>query len=356
MQPLFTELPSSAQAAYAQLLEASLGAEHLRSVADLSGSFNAKTVKGRRYWYFQFTEPSGKLRQIYVGPDTTPVHRLMERKADTGASAALAPLARAALALGCAAVLPRQYRVLRRLADYGFFRAGGLLIGTHAFLAYGNMLGVRWGSSDRTQDIDFAHSGKAVSLLLPGTVEARVDDAITSLGMGFLPVSGLSGKTGGAWLIPHEPEFRLDFLTPRYRGVDKPFVHPQLGVTLQPLPFMEYSLQSIEQVVLPSAEGAMLVNVPDPARYAWHKVLIAGEREGAFRAKARKDLTQAACLLAVLWQWRRESLAEALDDLLARGRGWQSRFRRGARTLLEGWPSLEAAPMLSDRVASLHDR
>ncbi|MBN9460310.1 MAG: nucleotidyltransferase domain-containing protein [Burkholderiales bacterium] len=352
MQPLFVELPLSAQTAYAQLLEASLGAEHVRSVADLSGSFNAKKVKGRKYWYFQYTEPSGKLHQVYVGPDTAAVHRLMERKADPGASAALAPLARAALALGCAAVLPRHYRVLRRLADYGFFQAGGLLIRTHAFLAYGNMLGVRWGGSDRTQDIDFAHAGKAVSLLLPGTIEARTDDAITSLGMGFLPVAGLGGKTGGAWLIPNEPEFRLDFLTPRHRGTDKPFVHPQLGVTLQPLPFMEYSLQGVEQAVLPSAEGAVLVNLPDPARYALHKVLIAGEREGAFRVKARKDLAQAAHLLAALWQWRRESLAEALDDLLSRGRGWQSRFRRGARALLEGWPELEAAPMLVAHGAS----
>lgn len=205
---------------------------------------------------------------------------------------------------------------------------------------------MRWGDSDRTQDIDFAHAGKAVSLLLPGTIEARTGDAITSLGMGFLPVSGLAGKTDGARLIPNEPEFQLDFLTPRHRGADKPFAHPQPGVTLQPLPFMEYSLQDVEQAVLPSAEGTVLVNVPDPARYALHKVLIADEREGAFRVKARKDLTQAAHLLAALWQWRRESLVEALDDLLSQGRGWQSRFRRGTRAMVDGWPGLEAGPML----------
>ena len=103
--------------------------------------------------------------------------------------------------------------------------------------------------------------------------------------------------------------------------------------------------------MLLSAEGAVLVNLPDPARYALHKVLIAGEREGAFRVKARKDLAQAAHLLAALWQWRRESLVEAMDDLLSRGQGWRSRFRRGVRTLLEGWPKLEAAPMLATRAA-----
>ncbi len=44
---LYAELPLSAQSAYAQLLEAALAAERLRSVADLRGSFAAKTVRGR---------------------------------------------------------------------------------------------------------------------------------------------------------------------------------------------------------------------------------------------------------------------------------------------------------------------
>lgn len=34
------------------------------------------------------------------------------------------------------------FRVVKRFADHQFFRAGGLLIETHAFLAMGNQLGV----------------------------------------------------------------------------------------------------------------------------------------------------------------------------------------------------------------------
>ena len=64
----FTELSLNAQTAYAQLLETAVSAEHSRSVADLTGSFAAKTVRSRKYWYFQYTEPAGKLRQVYVGP------------------------------------------------------------------------------------------------------------------------------------------------------------------------------------------------------------------------------------------------------------------------------------------------
>ncbi|MDT3679568.1 MAG: hypothetical protein ROZ64_12135 [Burkholderiaceae bacterium] len=43
-------------------------------------------------------------------------------------------------------------------------------------------------------------------------------------------------------------------------------------MTLQPLPFIAYSLQAVEQVVLPSTEGAALINLPDPARQSLHKV------------------------------------------------------------------------------------
>ncbi|NWG74081.1 MAG: hypothetical protein HXY24_05665 [Rubrivivax sp.] len=348
---LYVDQSLTAQTAYAQLLDACMAAELARSVADLPGSFNAKTVKGRRYWYFQYTEPSGKLRQVYVGPDGEALQRLMQRKQAASVFAALEPLARSALALGCTAVLPRHFRVVRRLADYGFFRAGGLLIGTHAFLAYANMLGVRWAAQERTQDIDFAHAGKALALALPADVEVRTDEAIESLGMGFLPVSGLNGRGAGTYLIPAEPDFRLDFLTPRHRGRDEPYVHPRLHVTLQPLPFMEFSLEHPEQAVVFCADGAVLVSVPAPERFALHKLIVQGEREGTFRTKSNKDLSQAAHLLAYLADHRPQALHEAVRDLVSRGRGWVSRLRHGVRALRAAYPQLDARAMLSEAIA-----
>lgn len=60
----------------------------------------------------------------------------------------------------------------------------------------------------------------------------------------------MSGPAGATYLIPREPNFRLDFLTPLHRGRDRPFVLPQLGFALQPLPFMQFSLEAVEQAVL----------------------------------------------------------------------------------------------------------
>ncbi|HRO88324.1 MAG TPA: GSU2403 family nucleotidyltransferase fold protein, partial [Chiayiivirga sp.] len=236
----YEHLSASAQTTYAQLLEAAQGAELTRSVGNLGGTFARKQVKGRVYWYFQFMALPGRKRQLYVGPDNEQVRKLVEAHRQGGAAPALERLAQAAIALGHAAMLPRHFRIVQRLADYGFFRAGGVLVGTHAFLAMGAMLGVRWTEALRTQDVDFAHAGKTVAIALPADIEIDAREAIESLEMGLLPIQHMDGTTGASWLDPRDPEFRIDFLTPRGRGGGDPFPHPQLGVMLQPLKFMEY--------------------------------------------------------------------------------------------------------------------
>lgn len=336
--PRFTELSLSAQTAYAQLFDAASTAELSRSVANLAGSFAQKTVKGRMYWYFQYTDLAGKSRQIYVGPDTPEVRRLVELRANAPGADALRALARSAIALGCQPLIARHFRVIRRLLDHGFFKAGGVLVGTHAFLAYGNLLGVRWGDASRTQDVDFAHAGKSVSIALPSNIEVDVHRAIESLEMGFLPVSGLAGKAGATYLNPKEPDFRLDFLTPRHRGGDAPIEHPRLHVTMQPLRFIEYSLENVVQVALFSTEVTGVVNVPHPARYALHKLLIYGERSGSFTQKANKDLAQAAALLDWFKTYRPWEVEEAWQDMVNRGKGWVGRVERGIKAL-DRWAS-----------------
>ena len=337
---MFQPLSMTAQTAFSQVVEVALSIEHIRSVADLPGSFVAKSVKGHKYWYYQYTEPAGVRRQVFVGPDGEAVQALIARAGEPAAAESLGPLVRSAAVLGCAEILPRHYRVLRRLAEYGFFKAGGVLIGTHAFVVYGNMLGVRWGGADasRTQDIDFAHAGKSISLALAPNCQVQTHEAIQSLNMGFLPIAGLSGKTGGAYLIPNEKEFRLDFLTTVGRSGEEPFEHPDLHVTLQPLRFMEFSLENVQQTALLCGDSATTVNVPHPARYALHKLIVAGEREGAFQSKSNKDLMQAGLLLSALREMRPWEVEEAWADLLRRGKGWSTRAERGLLALGRQFP------------------
>jgi hypothetical protein len=342
----YQPLSLTAQTAYAQLLDSAQALDLTRSVADLNGSFASKTVKGRRYWYFQFTELSGRLRQVYVGPDSAQLRALMARQTQGGHADALEPLARSAIALGCMPVLAAHFRVIRRLSEYGFFNAGGVLIGTHAFLAFGNMLGARWGDTSRTQDVDFAHAGKQLAIALPANIEIDTPAAIESLKMGFLPLGSSNGKAGGSWLSPRNPDFQLDFVTPLHRGGTEPYRHPQLGMTLQPLKFMEYLLEDLQQAALFCPAGAVLVNVPHPARYALHKLIVAGERPAMRAAKSNKDLLQSAALLALYRQSSANQVVAAWNDLLARGSGWTSRAKVGLAALARLAPELEASDWL----------
>lgn len=342
----FQPLSLSAQTAYAQVLDAAHGADIARSVASLRGSFASKQVKGKSYWYFQWTELSGRLRQLYVGPDSDRVRALIEEHAAGGATE-IAALARSALALGNVAVLAKHFRVVQRLSDYGFFRAGGVLVGTHAFLSFGNMLGVRWTSSDRTQDVDFAHAGKQLQIALPANIEIDTHAAIESLQMGLLPIKGSGGGAGATYLNPRDPEFQLDFLSPLHRGGTQPFRHPQLGISLQPLKFMEYLLQDVQQAAVLNAAGVVLTNVPHPARYALHKLIVAGERPASRIAKSNKDVQQTAALLSLLREQAPWQVEEAWSDLVARGPAWRSRVQRGRDALLRVAPELDAGAWLA---------
>jgi len=345
--PGFSELSLSAQTLYAQVFDAALAADVSRSIANIrGGSIARKTVKGGQYFYFQYRDVSGAVRQIYLGPDSAKLRALIDKADAPSSRAAIADLARGAIGLGCASVLRKHFRVIERLSEYGFFRASGVLIGTHAFLGYGNSLGVRWGYPDRTQDVDLAHAGKNLSVALPADVKVETHGAIESLEMGLIPISGRAGKAGATYLNPADPELRLDFLTTLHRGGEKPIEPAQLGVALPPLQFLEYSLEQVTQLALLSEDGAVAVNVPAPERYALHKLVVHGERGARYAAKSSKDLAQSAALLEVLKARRPRDVVDAWRDLIGRGPGWRKRAKAGLEALDAYAPELEVSAWL----------
>jgi hypothetical protein len=342
-----TPLSTTAQTAYAQLLDAAHAAELARTVADLPGTFAKKQVKGRPYWYYQYLDVAGKKRQAYVGPESERILALVDRRAAGGAKPALQALASSAAALGNATMLARHFRVIQRLGDYGFFRAGGVLVGTHAFLTFGNMLGVKWSDGQLTQDVDFAHAGKALSIALPAELEVDVPAAIESLQMGLLPIEQTDGATGATYLDPKDPDFQIDFLTPLHREGTKPYMHPQLRIRLQPLKFMEYLLEDIQQAVALTSGGAAVINVPHPARYAVHKLIVAGERPVARITKSNKDILQSAAILAEMQGTSPGHVEGAWKDAVKRGPGWLSRLKSGRAALARIAPELDVERWLA---------
>jgi hypothetical protein len=205
---------------------------------------------------------------------------------------------------------------------------------------------VRWGEASRTQDVDLAHAGKNLAVALPSSLQVDTHVAIDSLQLGLLPIGGLSASSGATYLNPKDPEFRLDFLTTLHRGKEEPYEHPQLRVALQPLKFMEYLLENVGQAAVFCEEGSVAVNIPHPARYALHKLLVFGERKGSFLQKSQKDLRQADALLEYLKALRAWEVEESWADLVARGSGWVARAKQGLDALAKVAPELETKDWL----------
>ncbi len=142
-------IPLETQTLYAELLEQLIALEAQRSLGHPSGCFTRKEVKGETYYYFQYSEPGGVSRQVYVGKKTPSLERMVERFAEDrdSVSSEVGQIQRLCAQLradGALVTDATSSRVLKALAEGGVFRLHGVLVGTHAFAVLGNVLGVRW--------------------------------------------------------------------------------------------------------------------------------------------------------------------------------------------------------------------
>ena len=263
----YSDLSTAAQTAYASLSSASR-LEDVRSVASLPGSFSRKIVKGHEYWYYQTPDLTGKQIQIFLGAASAELTSLIERhrQGDT-ATSHLKQLTRQAIAAGCPSIVSAHAKIIERLADAGFFRAGGILVGTHVYMAYQNYLGVRWLSGAQTLDLDFAHAGRNVSVAIPSDVMMDMGSEIEALQMGFMPIKSLT-----TYVKSDERDLQIDFVTCMHRGGDTPVLVRALNAVMQPLKFMEFSMEAPIQLTLLAQRGPITVNAPPPEKYAVHEV------------------------------------------------------------------------------------
>ncbi len=349
MSTFYQPFSLAAQTAFAGLDTAARQADLQRSIADVPGGFAKKTVSGKDYWYHQVKLANASLQQSYIGPDDEATRKLLAQHANPLAKVAqqqLLRMARAAIELGCVDIPVKHARVINRMKDYGFFSAGGVLVGTHVFFAYQNMFGVHWAGNASTLDLDFAHVGRNVSLALPENLTIDVTAAIDSLQMGFVP-----NQSGTTLRKADEPDFDLDFLTTRGRSGDKPVFLPRLNIHMQPLRFMELSLENTMRSTLVTAAGPIVVNLPRPERYVLHKLIVSGERPQEERTKANKDIAQAASLLDYLMTHDAFELAQSWRAARARGTGWAQRLDKGMKRLHGQFPNAD----FSRRMAKLVD-
>ncbi|MCF8062956.1 MAG: nucleotidyltransferase domain-containing protein, partial [Deltaproteobacteria bacterium] len=195
----------------------------------------------------------------------------------------------------------------------------------------GNLLGMHWDHSAlRTQDIDIG-STAGMSIALP-FMKADVPKTLDGLEMGFLPVPPLNPKHPSTSFMVRGSALRLDVVTPeKDPGNGDPVFLPRLNVAAQPLRFLDFLMADpVKGAVIDG--GGVLVHVPQPARFALHKLIVFDERPVTAHAKGMKDLAQAAQLLQVLMDERPGDVLLAWDALRQRGAGWVKRVEHALTT------------------------
>lgn len=306
------------------------------------GSFARKIVKGHTYWYEQYWLGRTR-RQKLIGAETPELLADLERRRAANRERLLQrrrrqQLARALRAAAGLAIDPTAGRVIARLAARGIFDAGAVLIGTHALICYGPMLGRGLNVAlAQTGDVDVA----AIDLAVDEPVNFH--DAVRDADPDFTMVPArLGSRIPTALRAGHT---RVELLTPLRKGAKPwtPVVLPALTFGAAQAPYLRYLLADPQPALYLHREG-VLVNVPHPARYALHKLIVAPERAPHAAAKALKDVAQAAALIPLVADRNAEWLVEAAAALEAAGPAYVKAAKRGAKRLPEGVRALLPRP------------
>jgi hypothetical protein len=314
---------------YAELLEQA----SMEVFPPSSLSFSRSRIKGKTYWYAELRIGETRARR-YLGPDVPEVRSAVERSRAYKQEAKPSVEARMRLvATLCSAGLqcigPLENRVLHALEQAGVFRAGGVLVGSHAFNAIGNMLGVQWNAeAARTQDIDIAGSDR-ISVGIRGVV-GNLEQALLGADQRFIPVPPLNPRHASTSFRIRGVEIRVDLLTPMTGKPDGgPIRLHGLNAMAEPVRFLDYLLDDVQLGVLLGGVG-VLVNLPAPGRYTLNKLAVSQRRPPAMQAKAAKDVRQADALIEVLRESRPGDLLLAADAAKAMPAKFLTQVRAGA--------------------------
>lgn len=339
-------LDLQAQTLYAELLQRVLSDVIAAPMEKLGRAFVSKKIGRKAYWYLQHRQSTG-MKQTYLGPETPELLQVI--KSSKAAGKALEPdiarrkeLCAAIRAMGFPHWPKPLVSTFETLANSGVFHLGAILIGTPAYVACLTTLGFRSEiGTALTGDIDL-QIGPAPQTMLPGTAAINVASVLERVKLGFFPVPGLDPRSPTTTFKVRDGDLMVQFLTADNGGNGKSVYIEQLGTAAQPMPYMEYLTPEPMKAVLPF-EAGILINVPNPARFCWHKLIVASNRPQHERAKARKDVEQAADLMEALAPSDVDSLQEAYADARGRGASWAARLDSGiARLKLQRSGAYEA--------------
>lgn len=320
------------QTTYAELLERCAAAA-FGSAFPADGQFTPKTIRGRRYWYFQNPTHKGRAQQ-YVGPETP---ELLERialhkeaRADERERRAL--VSALVRSFGLPRPIAQIGNILAALAEAGIFRLRGVLVGTIAYQTYPAMLGLKLPAATlQTGDIDIAQFTNVSVAVAEHT--APILDILKQVDKTFRAIPHLTDRHRTTRYIDRE-KIRVEFVTPNEGpDTDEPQPLPAFQTDAQPLRFLDFLIHEPEPAVVLHDVG-IYVQVPRVERFAVHKLILSRIRRETI--KIEKDLRQAEALLEALAQKKPYELKAAWDEAYDRGPGWQQRLKEGLSQISVG--------------------
>ncbi len=311
--------------------------QSLAAGEDSTVSVYAQTQKGKRYLYAVRREGADR-KSTYIGPEDDA--EAAARAAEITASTARAKARRTAISALRSARIPvlepELGRVLEVVEAGGLFRNGAVLVGTGAFQCYSPMVGhILPAAGMGTRDVDLATASLALSAGRRQR-EARARDRIADesgeteslellLKRADPTFTGLPTLDRKAFpsRFRNADGFLVEMLVPiRSRNDTNPMPIPALKAGAIPLQHLGWLIENPVPAAALYGTG-IFVRVPQPARYAVHKLLIAQKRIGDV-SKKTKDLLQAKALIEALVALDPAALFDALDDARGRGvNGWE---------------------------------
>ncbi|MBI3043878.1 MAG: hypothetical protein HYY78_13755 [Betaproteobacteria bacterium] len=294
-----------------------------------AGSLQTEERAGGRFVYRYRYDARGKRIAEYLGPATAAetVEKVEQAKAEIRDQAAIAEYSQKLRRIGFHSADNSTVVTVASLFNAGVFGSGGVLVGTHAFGAILNELGVAASPFPMTEDVDVA----ARSIQLAALPEGGFVGLLNQTGLPFHEVPTLKRGAPSTSFKVRGRRLKVDLLVPA-RG--KPYTSvkvPGLGAHAMGLPYLDYLLKATSEAVLIGRDRIVPVTVPHPGWYCLHKLALFELRTGSDNPKREKDLFQAVLLASALAQDQDFLLVEAIEGTDARLR---SRLKAGVRRAL----------------------
>jgi hypothetical protein len=275
------------------------------------GSLQTEERAGGRFVYRYRYDVSGKRITEYLGAlsDAATEEKVRQAREEIADQAAIADYCQKLRRIGFHSADNSTVVTVASLFNAGVFAGGGVLVGTHAFHAILNELGVAASPLPMTEDVDVA----ARSIELAAPPEGGFISLLERTGLPFHEVPALKRGAPSSSFKARGRRLKVDLLVPA-RG--RPYAAVKLaglGAYATALPYLEYLLKATMPSVLIGRDRMVPVTVPHPGWFCLHKLALFALRTGSDDPKRGKDLLQAVLLASALAEDQDFLLVEAID-------------------------------------------